>query len=175
MRIIFDLDGVLRELNTYLNTKFDVPYPETWFWKHKDKDIFDWIKEDRYLPLIYSPPTDLYWIAKNAFENIEIWSNQPEIWKPYTKLWLDLHFKERGVNYEIKYLDNAQKRTLLDNTPDAWLLEDNPLFTSWERILLVDKPYNRHIVDATRIRNLEDLDGWIWKMLKHCEDKNENI
>lgn len=167
MRIVFDLDGVLRDLCGYLNTKFNIPYPQEWFWKHQDKNIFDWVKQDNYMPLIYAPPTDYYWIIKHCFEKPEIWTCQPEEWKPKTKLWLDVHFQD----YEIKYLDNAQKRALLDNSPDTWLVEDNPLFTHWDRIILIDRPYNRHIKEAERINGLNDLDAWIWKMLKVMEIK----
>lgn len=117
------------------------------------------------MPLIYSPPTEYYWLIKYCFEKPEFWTNQPDSWKPKTKLWLDLHFS----NYEIKYLDTAGKREMLDNNPSIWLLEDNPLFTHWDRILLIDRPYNKHIQEAVRIKGLEDLDAWIWRMIKTNE------
>jgi hypothetical protein len=171
MKLAFDLDGVLRELSLYLNTKFNVPYPQEWFWKYEGKDIYDWIKQDSLMPLIYAPTTEYYWIAKYAFEKPEIWTNQPEEWKPKTKLWLDVHFPE----YEVKYVDGKEKRKLLDDNPDTWLLEDSPLFNSYERILLIDRPYNQHIQDALRIKNLEDLDAWIWKTLKTGEVIHEGV
>ena len=165
MKIVFDLDGVLRDLNGYLNTKFDVPYPNEWFWKYQGKDIFQWVEEDSLMPLIYSPPTEYYWLIKHCFEKPEFWTNQPDKWRAKTKLWLDLHFD----NYDIKYLDTPGKREMLDSNPGIWLLEDNPLFTHWDRILLIDRPYNKHIQEAIRIKGLEDLDSCIWRMIKTNE------
>jgi hypothetical protein len=163
MKIVFDLDGVLRDLNGYLNTKFGVPIPEEWFWKYQNKDIYDWVAQDNYSPLVYAPPTQYYWIVKHCFETPEFWTNQSPHWQAKTKLWLDLHFPN---GYEVRYFDNGEKRKALDEETDAWLIEDNPTFTSWDRILLIDHPYNRHIKDVIRIKGLEDLDQWIMRLLE---------
>lgn len=162
MRIVFDLDGVIRDINGYLTAKFGVPYPQEWFWKYQDKDIFGWIEADNFAPLVYAPTTDYYWIVKYCFEKPEFWTDQPERWKPLTKLWLDVHFQ----NYELKYLNNEQKRETLDNNPETWLVEDCPLFSHWDRIVLINQPYNKHIKEAERISNLSDLDKWLWRMLE---------
>jgi len=162
MKIVFDLDGVLRDLNGYLHDKFDIPYPQEWFWKHQNKDIFQWVKDDRYMPLIYARTMDYYWLVKHCFEKPEIWTNQPPEWRQKTELWIKNHFED----CEIKYLTNAEKRVELDKQPNTWLVDDNPLFTSWDRILLIDHPYNRYIQDAIRIKSLEDLDQWIIKLME---------
>jgi len=169
MKIVFDLDGVLRDLNGYLHDKFEIPYPKEWFWKYQGKDIFAWVKEDDYRPLVYAKTMPYYFLVKHCFEDIEIWTNQPEDWKEKTKLWLDVHFTNYNIKYEVKYMTNAEKRVELDRQPDTWLVEDSPLFTSWDRIFLIDHPYNKYIQDAIRIYNLEDLDHWIWRMLKTNE------
>lgn len=175
MKIVFDLDGVLRDLNGYLSTKYDIPYPQEWFWKHNGKDVFDWIAQDNLRAIAHAPTTDLYFIVKNCFEEIEIWTNQPENWRELTKVWIDVNFTEYGIKCDVKYLDNKEKRALLDTLPDTWLVEDNPLFTHWDRILLVDRPYNKHITDAVRIKGMEDFDRWIWKAIKQSEVKIERV
>ena len=147
MKIVFDLDGVLREINSYLVTKFNVPYPQNWLWKYKDKDIFDWIKQDDYRALIYAPTTKYFLPIKKKFENIELWTCQPEKWKPYTKIWLKNHFED---HYLINYLNTEEKRRRLDEEKGVYLVEDCPNFSHYKNILLIDRPYNRHI-EAERI------------------------
>lgn len=165
MRLVWDLDGVLRDLNEYLSFKFGVPYPQEWFWRYKGKDIFEWIEQDLYAPLVYSPATEYERIVKWNFEHPEIWTCQPDKWIPFTKLWLDNHFDE----YTVHYLTNKEKRLWLDNNPEIWLVEDNPLFSSYERILLIDRPYNRHIKDVLRINSVHDLNKWMLDNLEVCQ------
>ncbi len=159
MKIVFDLDGVLRDLNGYLNTKYGIPYPQEWFWKHDEKNIFDWVEKDNYATLVYAPATEYERIAKFCFleQNIELWTCQPDNWKPYTKLWIDLHFP----NAVVHYLNTAEKRARLDNEHSTYLVEDCPLFSHWERIILIDQPYNKNVKCETRIKKPEELMDFI--------------
>jgi hypothetical protein len=162
MKIVFDLDGVLRDLNGYLHTKFGIPDPQEWFWKHQGKDIYQWIAQDNLAPLVYSPATDYEKIASFNFECPEIWTCQPDDWIPKTKLWLQLHFPQ----HEVRYLSTNEKRQWLDNEKNTWLVEDSPNFSHYDRILLIDRPYNRHLKDVIRIHNPEELNSWILKLLE---------
>ncbi|MCX5657958.1 MAG: hypothetical protein NTZ48_07080 [Candidatus Omnitrophica bacterium] len=161
MRIAWDLDGVLRDLYGYLNHKLGIPYQKDWFWKYQGKDIFDWIEQDNFLPLIYAPTTDYYWIVKHCFDKPEIWTCQPELWKPKTEIWIKHHFED----CEVHYLSTEEKRQKLDDNPDMWLVEDSPNFSHWDRILLIDTPHNRHIKEVDRIHTIGELDEWILKKL----------
>ena len=160
MKLAFDLDGVLRDINAYLNDKYNIPYPKIWFWKHKNKDIFAWVKEDYYRALVYAPITEYFlpiykWLNGNK---IEVWTCQPEEWRKYTRLWLLNHF---GEDYQIHYLNTKEKRERLDEHKEFYLFEDNPLFSSYERILLIDRSYNQHIKAQYRIKNKKDLREWL--------------
>jgi hypothetical protein len=157
MRIVFDLDGVLRDLNGYLESKFDIPYPQEWYWNHQGKNIFDWIEQDHFATLVYAPATEYERIAKFNFEQLEIWTNQPEKWILYTTLWLTNHFPDAIVHY----LNTQEKQEWLKNNPDTYLVEDCPLFTDYSQILLIDRPYNRHLVVPHRIHSAEELSSWI--------------
>ena len=40
---------------------------------------------------------------------------------------------------------------MLDECKDTYLVEDNPNFSNFKRIILLDKSYNSKVKDATRI------------------------
>lgn len=164
MKIVFDLDGVLRDLCGYLNEKLDVPYPKEWIWKHHNKDIFEWIKEDRYCALVYAPITEYFSIVHKTIKNIELWTCQPEKWRPYTKLWINTNIGDCTIHY----LDTNQKREKLDKEPNTYLVEDSPNFKHYDRILLIDRPYNRKVSAETRIHNPKELKQWL---IKHEDNK----
>ena len=87
-KIVFDLDGVLRDIISYLEKRYNILIRE-WYWNHEKKDIYKLIKEDNYRALIDAEPTDyLKSIIKN-FDYLEIWTNQPDKWLPYTNKWID--------------------------------------------------------------------------------------
>ena len=86
MNIVFDLDGVIRDLNSYLGEKYKVPFPTDWKWEYKGKNVFNWIEFDNFNPLLFAPPTEYYpfiysWKIKYNFKGFEIWTSQPEKWR----------------------------------------------------------------------------------------------
>ena len=168
MRIAFDLDGVLRDLNAYLNQRLDIPYQDDWFWRFKDKDIFDWIKDDHYLCLVYAPITEYFVTIAKRISHFEIWTCQPEPWRKYTKLWITANIGE-CTKY---YLDTKQKRERLDKNPDIYLVEDSPNFSNYDRIILIDRLYNHHVDAAIRIKHPNELIPWLEKSR---EAKNANL
>ncbi len=161
--LIFDLDGVLRDLAGYLNAKFNIPYPQEWFWKYQGKDIYQWIKEDNYYTLIYAPITKYFFTIMELVNELEIWSYQPEDWRRHTEQWLKHNITKP---YRIEYLATEEKRKKLDQRPDCFLIEDSPNFSSYERIILINEPYNKEIKDVIRIYNPEQLREWIIENLK---------
>ena len=40
MKIVFDLDGVIRDLAGHVARKYDCPYPETWDTTYQGKTLF---------------------------------------------------------------------------------------------------------------------------------------
>lgn len=139
MRLVFDLDGVFRELNLYLKEKYSVPYPTDWFDKFKGRDIFEWARVDDYHILIEAPPTKYLDVVKRYIKEPEIWTCQPEDWKPYTNEWIDFHIGK----CKVIYMTSEEKRERLDKENGCILVEDYPLFTNYDRIILIDRPYNR--------------------------------
>ena len=157
-KIVFDLDGVIRDLMRYCYDMFNIPEANEWFWKYKNKDIYDWVKEDNYNALLYSKPTKYFSVIKNYSEKLEIWSHQPLKWRSLTKRWLDYHLGD----YTIRYLNTSEKRKRLDAHKNLWLVEDSPNFSNYDRIILIDKLYNKNINCKTRIKTCLGL-AWVLK------------
>ena len=153
MRIAWDLDGVLRELNIYLQKKYNIPYPKKWGWEHEGKNIFDWAKQDNYEICFKAPPTEYVEIYRIFTKGSEIWTCQPELWRKNTLKWI----KKYLGNCKVKFLTTEEKREELDKNTDCLLVEDNPNFKNYDRILLIDRPYNRRIKNVVRIKNVSDF------------------
>ena len=72
MKIVFDLDGVLRDLCGYLHSEYQVPYPKEWDWSYRDGDMFDWIQKDNYRTLRNAPPLPYLDVVKEHYDKPEI-------------------------------------------------------------------------------------------------------
>jgi len=153
-KIVWDLDGVIRDLMHYMRNKLDAPNTRMWYWDVKGKDIYDLVKEDEYMALIYSPPTEYLFTVMKYIKKIEIWSNQPEEWRSFTKDWLDVYIGD----YSIRYLNTEEKRKRLDKYKNIWLVEDNPNFKNYNRIILIDRLYNQKVKCRIRIKAIHELE-----------------
>ncbi len=59
MKIVFDLDGVLRNFMPGLIDRYGISVEKEWDWLHKGKDLFHWVKQDEYKNLIDAVRTNL--------------------------------------------------------------------------------------------------------------------
>lgn len=156
MKLVFDLDGVLRDLNRYLNNKYKIPSPQKWDWKYKNKDIFGWARHDKFKILVEAPPTKFYYNFSHKIK--EIWTCQSDKWLPYTMEWIDRYLPNRT----IMILNTEEKEKLLYSKKNTYLVEDSPNFKNYDKIIIVDRPYNGHINCKNRIN-----DDW-----EKCGKKN---
>ena len=153
-KTVFDLDGVMRNLMSYLHKKYKIPlHPDTYWWTYKNKDIYDWAKYDNYGICRNSPVTKYYKTIKKYFPEPEIWTHQPKDWQKPTSIWLDRHFD----SYIVRFLNGEQKRKRLDKYKDILLVEDSPNFTHYNRIILIDDLLNKHIKNVPRVKNVKEL------------------
>ena len=153
-KLVFDLDSVLRDLGKYLIETLNFPKQKNWTWKYKNRDLYWWIKKDNYNAILKSPPTQYVKIVKKHIRVPEIWTCQPEEWIPYTERWLNRHIGK----CRVAYLNTIEKRKKLDEQKNVLLVEDCPLFSNYERIVLIDKPYNRKIKVDYRIMDNKDFE-----------------
>lgn len=160
-KIVFDLDGVLRDLNFHLCKVFNSSYPTKWNWKYeKNKGICETI-ESNLKVLLNSPPTEYLKVVKKYFNNIEIWSYQSGKWKEYTLKWIKKYIGKN--NYKIHFLSPEEKRKRLDKNKNYILIEDYPLFSNYNRIILIDRPYNQNVKKVERIKTINQLEKIIKK------------
>ena len=163
MKVVFDVDGVLRDLNGHLLEYYGVPIPDDWKWVHEGKNIYDWAIKDRYRILKEAQPTEYFKTILEFDSKPELWTHQPKDWRPATWHWIRQHI---GYDCKIFYLTTEQKRVKLDYEPDTWLVEDNPNFTSYERIVLIDRLYNHNVPAEVRVRSPKELRAVLEKV-KH--------
>lgn len=148
MRLVFDLDGVLRDLSGSICSKMNLSPPKKWRWEG-----IDFINKDLSI-LVEAPPTEFLGAAKEFFEKIEVWSSQPKEWQPYTNEWLSKNLGEKLG--KIVYAGNpVEKEKLLQSDRMIYLVEDYPFFQNYERVFLIDRPYNRGVGVRIRIKTLE--------------------
>ena len=153
MKIVWDVDGVIRNLGI-VHKRFNIPKTMDWHWIYKDKDIYGWVKED-YSVLINASPTKYLDVLKESNNGsvIEFWTYQPPDWKPYLKQWLNKYFKK----YIIRYLKPDQKYKRLQKHKNVILVEDYPNYPSYDRIILIDRYYNKDTKATIRITSKKQL------------------
>ena len=157
MRIVWDLDGVLRDLSGYVATLRGCEYPKTWNADYNGKSIFECIDENLNI-LTDAPPTAYLKIMKKYFSNPEIWTNQKDSWKHPTMEWIRKHV---GKEFDVRFLSSEEKEMRLANKEDVLLIEDTPNFKHYDRVLLIDRPYNQEVKSAIRIFGTKHLDNMI--------------
>jgi phosphoglycolate phosphatase-like HAD superfamily hydrolase len=154
MKVVFDLDGVLRDLNGYLMKLRGGEYPTKWDFSYNGKSIYECINED--LSILYkAPPTGYLSIALSHHPSPEIWTSQPKEWRDHTMSWIREHI---GKEYEVHFLKCEEKEDRLYRDEDHILIEDSPNFRCYDRILLIDRPYNQD-VKAVRVFGPRHLDN----------------
>jgi hypothetical protein len=173
MKIVFDVDGVNRNLNSLLMKKYNLPNPTSWFNNEWDKlgySIYDLVKKDNMV-LKKSLPTKyfktIYNYAKINGNQIEFWSHQPPSWRKLFKQWIYYYFK--GLKIKICYLTPKQKLARLNKLSNYILVDDFPHFTNYKRIILIDYPYNQNVKNCVRIKTIkqlkEELNKWSIKKI----------
>lgn len=171
-KIVWDLDGVLRDFGTIYHERFKIPQSNDWNFKYKDKGVYDWVKED-YSILVDADPTPYFSVIKDWLggNEIEIWSHQPEDWIPYTRKWLDNHLKDQ---YKVHYLTPKEKYAKLNDSKDTFLVDDYPFFEDYKKIILIDYDYNKDSKSVIRIKDKHQLRFLLGESVENCSFSNED-
>lgn len=159
-KIVFDIDGVIRDLDKILIKKYHLPIPKEYYdWDNKGYNINDMI--NTIMP--YAKPTEYLTVIKNYNKNepLEFWTNQPTVFrKKQTKKWLKKYINRKFI---IRFLTSKEKFKTLNK--NIILVEDYPLFPNYKRIILIDRPYNKKVKAKIRIKSQKELR----KILKNYE------
>ncbi len=159
MKIVWDLDGVIRDLNGHLMHLHGGPYPTKWDFCYNNKSIYDCVNEN--LDVLYdSPPTAYYNVLKGHYKRPEFWTSQPKAWRDNTTRWLD-KYARYADGYVVRWLKCEEKEERLREDENILLVEDSPNFKSYDRIILIDRPYNQSVKTAIRVFGTKHLNNLI--------------
>jgi phosphoglycolate phosphatase-like HAD superfamily hydrolase len=162
-KIVFDVDGVLRNLYPVVRRKFGLWSPNNYFdWDKKGINIYDLVKKD-YNILVEAKPTRYIKFIQELHEKeaIELWSWQPDDWIPYTRKWLGKYFNK----WLPLWLKPDEKFKQLLKEPNTYLVEDNPNFPNYDRVILIDQKYNRNVKAKHRVKNVKELKAKIKEVI----------
>ena len=131
-QLYFDLDGVLRDL-----CKSTLIDPTEW------NCFIDGLNFTAYftahIDLLWKAPPTEYLTAINALElDVHILSTQPDTWKDITLSWVKKNIPR------VKTVQFANNKISLLEQGDI-LVEDSPNLDDYSQVIVVDKPYNKHI------------------------------
>jgi len=63
----------------------------------------------------------------------------------------------QGIKYKLRFLTPKQKAYRLSKIKDGLLVDDFPLFSNYDKIILVGYPYNRNVKKGRRITSPKEL------------------
>lgn len=163
--ILFDLDGVLRDLTAGISQHLGRPFdPPSW---NQDVlpgvDLCEYI--DRHPSILLSSPateyvTALCYLEEVTGETPTIMTCQPLPWILWTREWI-----RKNVNASVIFCHSPQEK-LERLKPGDLLVEDYPGFACNGQIVMVDRPYNRHVQGcAARVGNVGELIAIIREMV----------
>lgn len=149
MKIYFDLDGVLRSLSAGIGMD-----PQTWDDLAPDGQSFCAYIDD-HLEILSDAPRTKYFDVITGNGSIEILTHQAMHWRPNTLEWLK---KNVAKDYTVHFVNSAQEK--LKYLEHGWLVEDYPKFPreAYDRIVLIDYPYNRGIDAFARVKKPWELE-----------------
>ena len=161
MKVAFDLDGVLRDLIAPLESKYGFTATQ-WDWRVEGKDIYELMKS-HYEMLTTAPTTKYKEVVDRYYAVPEIWTVQPMDWIEHTVKWINFHFPKSIVKV---FSSGEGKEDWLKSYPEYILIEDTPNFKNYERVILIDQPYNRNVKTPNRVETVDQFDT----MLKSWEE-----
>jgi len=159
IKLIFDLDGIFRNLVTVIEKEYNDGKPIVhWYQRGNNGKILpDIIDEDLEI-LVKAPKTEYFDIIMQYVSFPIIWTYQPIEWRGFMYRWLD---KYMDGKYGVVLLNPKQKYDKLKELKDTYLVEDYPKFPSYEKIILIDRPYNQEVDAPIRIKTPEELEVWL--------------
>jgi FMN phosphatase YigB (HAD superfamily) len=150
-RYVFDIDGVIRDLHLALRIKYNIPILTEWH--SKKYNVCKLINKD--LSLLEDAPSTKYLSTIAKYKDLEFWSHQPNLWQKYTENWLERFLGE--AKYRVYYLSPEEKFRTLQGNSNIFLIDDYPLFPNYNRIILVDQPYNQETKANVRVKTKQEL------------------
>lgn len=144
MKIYFDLDGVTRSLLKEQNR-------ENWDDEINGLSVDDYVNQNLNV-LVDALPTEYYDVIKE-YSPISFITCQKKLWIPYTEKWLNKYFEKFSVIYTSTSTEKFKYLSKLD-----YIVEDHPKLDGYyDKVILIDRPYNQHVNCKKRVRKPEEL------------------
>lgn len=170
--LIFDIDGIIRDLTGAMCQKHNIPTPQTWDYYHDGLSYLDYLRKDRSIYLT-AQPTEYFQTIKQIITEcltiggipVELWTHQTDHnFCALTRDWVAQHLPI--CNGLIKFKDSVEK--IADLSSDDLLVEDNPNLSSFDNVVLIDRVYNQSVI-CSRVKSPQELKRYIgdYLMLKH--------
>ena len=141
--LYFDLDGVFRILGTSVLGH----EPFKWDAKKNGKSVIQIVNEDPSVCERLPAYEDMLHVVNTSLDSIFILTNQLDSWIPYTERWLE---KKLKIPYQVVYTSGPDEKLKFLQKGDI-LVEDYPLFKSYDQIALVNRNYNM-VVPNPKVR-----------------------
>lgn len=141
-RIYFDLDGVLRDLCAGISNHRGYPYdPQSWNeYCGRGLTLCEYIDLHKSI-LLDAPATEYLSTIVEMVQSPEILTCQPLPWIPYTRFWI-----ERNIpGATVRWCCCPEEKLDILERENAVIVEDYPFFKDNSRIIMIDRPYNRHV------------------------------
>jgi len=146
----FDVDGVMKRLDI-IALGYE---PDTWRHKRYGLTVIDIVNQDPTIVYFAHPSEYLDIINTLYYKNtINIITSQRPSWISCNERWLTKHLQ---CAFNVQYTNNPEEKLSLLGDNDI-LVEDSPLFPDYDKIILIDRKYNRHINVPTRVHNPGEL------------------
>ena len=103
-------------------------------------------------------PTEYYTTIRKYYPIPTIWSYQHPEWIKLTTDWLSKYF----IDFNLEIKNNDQKFEALHKEDcDVFLVEDYPLYEDYNKMVLIDRPYNQEAKAEIRIHSPKELEKFI--------------
>jgi uncharacterized HAD superfamily protein len=165
LKIALDIDGVLADMHTpcFQTLRLNLTANDVRKWDFFDElgisreafwDAYKKVWSEAYwlIPLIEPDAPTTIAKLRQRYE-VHIISSRPKETHTGTISWL----RHRGVEYDkiILLPPLTDKINFIDN--HLCLVDDNPSFAHHPKVMLFDRPWNRHVETKRRIRSLREL------------------
>jgi hypothetical protein len=169
--LVFDIDGVIRDLTGAMCQKHNLPTPQVWYYYHDGLSYMDYLRKDRSIYLT-AQPTEYFQVIKQIIVEclsvdvpVELWTHQTDHnFCALTRDWVAQHLPI--CNGLIKFKTGDEKIDSL--SVNDLLVEDNPTLKSFDNVVLIDRIYNQSVV-CSRVKSPQELKRYIadYLMLKY--------
>ena len=169
MKVVFDIDGVLRNLSGKLNEWYGFPKdPPDWDYRDENTNstVKDLLKKD---PSVFAE-AEMTWFADiliSKFDDIECWTVQEEEWIKYTDMWLKKHMWKP---FKVKYFPHFVDKYKAIEDLDGYIFDDYPRFEHYEKVIIPTYNYNKDVICD---RRFDDKLSLLYEIKKIKSEKSK--